>query len=400
MSRLTPEVHRRFHRSPPVVRYRPDTVRNILEGIWKTTNVAIDLAFYAYFARDYELAMKILDLDRLVSESVGHFVMHNAMAFGKSKKGGYASLLSFYYGSSVDTISDSVKDIVYTLLVGRSPGISYNQVIHYADGEVVVRLPAKEDFKVLDLTDRYPVDVLAVVESGEYKFMPKQTEVVKRGSLMYLRGFKENVLHLLDDYGVEYSLEVIGIRELEDVVKSLVNIKDCTVLMLDLAHYVLVEHTPELKEEINDLEIYIDWKHMETMDLLKSIAGSIDPDTFIGLVTLLKELEDIADASTTIGSIPSLQEEFPKDYRELFSNVFESLGERVRTVTITKQLNISELGQHLRKYGGGVLAVRSGNAWIAYPLARGTTLNPGDKAIITYQEEFSDEVDSILKQII
>ncbi|MEM2288806.1 MAG: hypothetical protein QW503_06945, partial [Sulfolobales archaeon] len=240
----------------------------------------------------------------------------------------------------------------------------------------------------------------AVVEGGEYRFMPKQTEVVKRGSLMYLRGFKENVLHLLDDYGVEYSLEVIGIRELEDVVKSLVNIKDCTVLMLDLAHYVLVEHTPELKEEINDLEIYIDWKHMETMDLLKSIAGSIDPDTFIGLVTLLKELEDIADASTTIGSIPSLQEEFPKDYRELFSNVFESLGERVRTVTITKQLNISELGQHLRKYGGGVLAVRSGNAWIAYPLARGTTLNPGDKAIITYQEEFSDEVDSILKQII
>ncbi|MEM2414098.1 MAG: hypothetical protein QW109_05715, partial [Sulfolobales archaeon] len=287
-----------------------------------------------------------------------------------------------------------------TLLVGRSPGISYNQVIHYADGEVVARLPAKEDFKVLDLTDKYPVDVLAVIEGGEYRFMPKQTEVVKRGSLMYLRGFKENVLHLLDDYGVEYSLEVIGIRELEDVVKSLVNIKDCTVLMLDLAHYVLVEHTPELKEEINDLEIYIDWKHMETMDLLKSIAGSIDPDTFIGLVTLLKELEDIADASTTIGSIPSLQEEFPKDYRELFSNVFESLGERVRTVTITKQLNISELGQHLRKYGGGVLAVRSGNAWIAYPLARGTTLNPGDKAIITYQEEFSDEVDSILKQII
>lgn len=398
MSRLTPEVHKKLHWKPPVVRYRPDSVRNILDNIWKLTNISVDLAFYSYFARDYELALEILELDGLIGESVGHLVMHNAMAFGRSRRGGYASLLSFYYGSSIDIISDSVKDIVYTLLIGRSPGISYAQVVPHADGEIVARMSTERDFRVVELTDTYPVDVLAVVEDGRYRFMPKPSDLVKRGSALYVRGFRENVLRLLADHGVEYRMEAIGVKELEHIVKSLVSIKDCTVLMLDLAHYVLMEYSPELKEEVDDLEVYIDWRQMETMDLLKSSAGSIDPDTFIGLTTLLKELEDISDASSTIGSIPSLQEEFPEDYRELFSKVFESVGEKVRTVTVTRQLNLSELGHHLRRYGGNVLAVRTGNTWVAYPLAREMTLNPGDRAIITYQEEFTEEVEALLRQ--
>ncbi|MEM1749002.1 MAG: hypothetical protein QXT83_05270, partial [Sulfolobales archaeon] len=136
----------------------------------------------------------------------------------------------------------------------------------------------------------------------------------------------------------------------------------------------------------------------EAVDLLKNAANLLDPDTFIGLTTLLKELEDIADASNTIGNIPSLQEEFSEDYREIFSKVFESIGEKVKTVTITRQLNLYDLGYLLRKYGGGVLAVRSGKTWIAYPLARELNLTPGDKVIITYQEEFSEEVEALLRQ--
>ncbi|MEM0505301.1 MAG: hypothetical protein QXN19_05745 [Sulfolobales archaeon] len=398
MSGLTPEVHRKLHWKLPVVKYKPDSVRRILDSIWKLTNASIDLAFYAYFARDYELSMKILELDRIIGENIGHFVMHNAMAFGRSRKGGYANLLSFYYGSSIDTISDSVKDMVYTLLVGRLPRISYNQVVPYSDGEIVARVSVEEDFRVVDLTDRYPVDILAVVEDGSYKFMPRQDELVKKGSALYLRGFRENVLRLLTDYGIKYQLESLSINELEGVVKSLVSIKECTILLLDLAHYVLMERNPELKEEVDDLEIYIDHKHMEAVDLLKNASNALDPDTFIGLTTLLKELEDIADASNTIGNIPSLQEEFSEDYREIFSKVFESIGEKVKTVTITKQLNLNDLGYLLRKYGGGVLAVRSGKTWIAYPLAREISLTPGDKVIITYQEEFSEEVEALLRQ--
>ncbi|MEM1628170.1 MAG: potassium transporter TrkA [Desulfurococcaceae archaeon] len=397
LSKLTPDIHRRFHIRPPLVKYKPDSVKNILDRIWRLTNISIDLAFYAYFARDHELALRILELDKTIVENIGQFVMHNSMAFRRSREGGYASLLSFYYSSAIDTISDSVKDIVYTLLIGYTPRLRYAQILPYIDGEIIAKLRVDRDLKVLELTDKYPVDIIVIVNGDRYKFAPRQDENVHKGSVLYVRGFKENVMRLLADHGVEYSFEDLEIPELEQVIKSIVNIKDCTILMLDLAHYVLMEHSPELMEEVEDLEIYIDWRHMETMDQLRSLANKIDPDTFMGLITLLKELEDIADASNTISYIPGLQEEFPEEYRELFSKIFESFGEKVKTVTISRDVNLGGLEHYLRKYGGTILAIRTRDTWIAYPFARDMALRPGDRVIIVYQEEFSDEIERLLR---
>ncbi|MEM0001398.1 MAG: PhoU domain-containing protein [Desulfurococcaceae archaeon] len=396
MSQLTPDIHRRFHLKPTIIKYKPDSVRNILDHIWKLTNISIDLAFYAYFSRDEELALKILDLDKRVAEHIGQFIMHNAMAYGRSKEGGYAGLLSFYYGSAMDTISDSVKDIVYTLLLGYTPRLNYNQVLTYAEGEVVAKLKADREFEVIELTDKYPVDVLLIVEKEKYKFSPDPRDRVKKNSLIYVRGFKEVVLRLLSDYGVEYKLEDVEAPGLERVLRNLIDIKDCTVLMLDLAHYVLMEFSRELMEEVEDLEIQIDWMHMETIKTLSSLTNKIDPDTFIGIVTVLKELEDIADASNTISRIPSLEEEFPEEYKILFSRVFESIDEKVKTITAGKPINLHNLDHYLRKYGGQVLAVKTKDSWIAYPFAREISLNPGDKLIIVYQEEFAEEVERLL----
>lgn len=391
------EAYRRLRRRPPVVRYRPDSIKNLLENVWKLTNVAIDLSFYAYFARDLDIAMKILDLDKTIGENVGQFVMHNAMAFGRSKKGGYAALLSYYYGSSIDMISDSVKDIVNALLLGHTTKITYNQFLSYAEGEVVAKMLAPRDMYAVDLTDAYPIDILAVVGDGEVRFMPKRDELIKRGSTLYLRGFRENVLRLLSEFGVECSLETIGQPELEHLVKSLVEIKDYTMLILDLAHYVLMDLSSELMEEIGDLEASLNLKQTEAVNLLKGAAAKIDSETFIGLVRLLRELENIAEASDNISYIPTLQEELPSIYKELFSKVFESVGEKVRTITVSRQLNLSAIDYYLRKYGGNVLAVKKGAFWIAYPFAREITLAPDDKMIIVYPQEFSEEVEGLLK---
>ena len=396
MTHLSPSIHRKFHLKPSIIKYKPDTVRNILINIWKLTNISIDLAFYAYFSKDNDLALQILNLDKRISEYIGQFIIHNAMAYGRSKEGGYAGLLSFYYGSAIDTISDSVKDIVYTLLVGYTPKISYNQVLTYANGEVVTTLKAPKDLKVIELTDEYPVDVLLVVENNNYKFSPEPSERVKRNSVMYIRGFKEIVLRLLSDYGVEYKLEDVNVPGLDQVLKNLIYIKDCTVLMLDLAHYVLMVFNRELIEEVEDLEIQVDWMHMEIINLLSNIANRVDPSTFIGLITILKELEDIADASNTISHITSLEGEFPEEYKILFSNVFETIDEKVKSITVTKPTDLQTLEHYLRKYGGKVLAVKTRESWVAYPLARELLLNPGDKVIVVYQEEFAEEVEKLI----
>ncbi len=398
MSRLTPDIHRMLHIKPSMVKYKPLSVKFILEEIWKYANIAIDLAFYAFFNKDKELSLKILELDKHISEYIAQYIMHNSLAYGRTQEGAYASLLSFYYGSAMDGISDSVKDIVYSLLVGYTPRIDYNQVLLYAEGEVVGKFIADKDFKVVDLTDSYPVDVLLVVEKNKYLFNPQPNYIVKKNSEVYVRGFKEVVLRLLGDKGLEYEMKDLKIPKLEQVIKNIVDIKDCTVLMLDLAHYVLMEHNRELMDEVEDLEVYMDWAHMETLNILGELREEVDQDTFIGLVTMLKELEDIADASASISRILELQEEYPEEYRELFKHVFESTAEKIKLVTASKTIPLSNIEHYLRKYGGHILAIKTREGWIAYPLARNISINPGDKLIIVYQEEFSEEVERLLSE--
>jgi len=398
LSQFTLDTHRMFQIKPSMVKYKPVNVKTILEDIWKYTSTAIDLAFYTYFAKEKELATRILELDKHITENIAQFILHNSMAYGRTRKGAYANLLAFYYGSAMDGISDSVKDIVYTLLVGYAPRLSYNQVLLYAEGEVVGRFNNLEDFKVVDLTDEYPVDILLVVERDNYVFNPGLDYTVKKNSTVYVRGFKEVVLRLLEDKGVEYEVEDIEAPKLEQVIKNLVDIKDCSILILDLAHYILMEQNKELMDEVEDLEVHMDWIHMETLNKLNELIGEVDSGTFMGLISMIKELEDIADAGASISRIIGLQEEFPEEYKELFKHVFESTAERVKTITISKPIILSNFEHFLRKYGGHVLAVKTSDGWIAYPLARNLSLNPGDKLILVYQEEFKDEVEKLIRE--
>jgi len=151
-------------------------------------------------------------------------------------------------------------------------------------------------------------------------------------------------------------------------------------------------------DEVEDLEVYMDWAHMETLNILGELREEVDQDTFIGLVTMLKELEDIADASASISRILELQEEYPEEYRELFKHVFESTAEKIKLVTASKTIPLSNIEHYLRKYGGHILAIKTREGWIAYPLARNISINPGDKLIIVYQEEFSEEVERLLSE--
>jgi len=114
---------------------------------------------------------------------------------------------------------------------------------------------------------------------------------------------------------------------------------------------------------------------------------------------MLKELEDIADASNTISQITMMIGETPGEYYDVFKKVFETIGETLRTITVEKEVELDKLTLWLRKYGGSVLAVKSGTEWIAHPLAKNMMLKPGDKVLLAHQAEFTDEVNTILSKI-
>jgi len=397
--RIPPDVHRLFHDKTVKITYQPKPVREVLNSIWLQSDIALDLAFYSYFSGDNDTAMRVLDINKSIDELIGQFIIHTSLAYGRSKEGSYAVLLAYYYASSMDTIVDSVKDIVYMLLTGYKTGIRQENILYYTEGEVIAPFELTEDVRVIDITDRYPVDVILVINERGWRIAPSLQETIPKGSRIYVRGFKENVYRFLRDKGVEVQEQPLHYREAEPLVKGIIELKEFTRLMVDLAHYTLMEANPGIIQEVEDLEVYVDWKHLQVLDALRECFGRIDSATHLGLTTLLKELEDVADASNTISHITQMLGEMPEDYSEVFRKVFETIGEALKTVTVKKEIHLDKLSLWLRKYGGSILAVKSGQEWIAHPLAKNLVLKPGDKIILAHQAEFADEVNTILSKI-
>lgn len=395
---LSPEIHRMFHEKITRISYRPVSIKEILINIWRYTDAALDLAFYAYFSGDKDAAKKVLEINKIIDENIAQFIIHTSLAYSHSKKGADANLLAFFYGTSMDIIVDSLKDIAYMLLIGLEPKLTYEQLIGYSDGEVVEKIKVPREMKLIELTDKYPLDVLLYEHDGKWKIAPKPGDLLYKGATLYVRGYKEIVRRLLMERNADIT-DKLPQPELEPLVKGIVEIKDYSRLMVDLAHYVLMEANPALIDEVEDLEIYIDWKHLEAMNTLKGSADKIDADTFLGIANILKELEDIADASNTISHIPSVLRELPEEYKELFSKIFESIGEKLTTMSVLKEMSLDRISSYLRKYGGTILAIKTNDGWIAYPLAKNPLLRPGDKIIIAYPYEFSDEVEALLSTL-
>jgi uncharacterized protein with PhoU and TrkA domain len=75
-----------FQIKPSMVKYKPVGVKTILEDVWKYASTAIDPAFYTYFAKERELATKVLELDKHITENIAQFILHNSMAYGRTRK--------------------------------------------------------------------------------------------------------------------------------------------------------------------------------------------------------------------------------------------------------------------------------------------------------------------------
>ncbi|MGB9828149.1 MAG: potassium transporter TrkA, partial [Thermosphaera sp.] len=127
--RIPPDIHRLLHEKPIKITYRAKPVREVLNSIWLQSDIALDLAFYSYFARDQDTARLVLEINRSIDELLGQFILHTSLAYGRSREGGFAVLLAHYYASSMDAIVDSVKDIVYMLLTGYDTLVTYENIL-------------------------------------------------------------------------------------------------------------------------------------------------------------------------------------------------------------------------------------------------------------------------------
>lgn len=154
-------------------------------------------------------------------------------------------------------------------------------------------------------------------------------------------------------------------KPFKNIVDKLVELKDTSELMMDLAYSSLLLNSPELAEEVQALEERVDNLHTE-FELLVLSSGFKPEESkdFLGLIRLGVVTETIADAAAQIAEVV-LRGIEPHPVLRL---VIEEAEETVARVQVSR--NSSLVGKSLRnarlpeETGMWVLAIRRGKKWL------------------------------------
>ena len=154
-------------------------------------------------------------------------------------------------------------------------------------------------------------------------------------------------------------------KHFQKIVDALVELKDTSELMLDLAYSSIILNSPELAREVQELEKHMDDLH--TRFELLVLSSGFTPDEskdFLGLIRLGVVTEEIADAAAKMGEVV-LRRLKPHPILKLAVEEAEETvtSARVSEKSILNGKTIKE-ARIADKTGMWILAIRRGKRWI------------------------------------
>jgi uncharacterized protein with PhoU and TrkA domain len=159
---------------------------------------------------------------------------------------------------------------------------------------------------------------------------------------------------------IEY--KPISIREL------LVEIKDLSELMIDLAYSAALFNSQELAEDVLDLEKHVDTlAYTLNMNLMIAARDAEDAEALLGVSTVSSSANKISDAAADIATIVLQGLGIHPIIREAFERVEEPLLRVMiepNSILVGKTLEELDLAS---KIGIDVLAIRRRNRWLLNP---------------------------------
>lgn len=159
---------------------------------------------------------------------------------------------------------------------------------------------------------------------------------------------------------IEY--KPISIREL------LVEIKDLSELMIDLAYSAALFNSHELAEDVLDLEKHVDTlAYMLNMNLMIAARDAEDAEALLGVSAVSSSANKISDAAADIATIVLQGLGIHPIIREAFERVEEPLLRVMiepNSILVGKTLEELDLASMI---GIDVLAIRRRNKWLLNP---------------------------------
>lgn len=178
------------------------------------------------------------------------------------------------------------------------------------------------------------------------------------------------------------------------MVDKLVELKNTSELMIDLAYSSLLLNSQHLAEEVEALEECMDKLHTEFEQLvLSSGFKSVESKDFLGLIRLGVATEQIADAGAEIAEVV-LRGLKPHPILRLAIEEAEETVVRVQisaySTLVGKSLRETQIHEET---GMWVLAIRRGNAWIAAKPS--TTVRENDVLIASGYAEGEEDLENL-----
>lgn len=148
----------------------------------------------------------------------------------------------------------------------------------------------------------------------------------------------------------------------------LVEMKDISELMIDLAYSAALFHSRELAEDVLELEEHIDTlAYILDMNAMLAARDAEDAEALVGVSVVAAAANKISDAAADIAAIVLQEIGIHPIVREAFQKVEERLARtEVKPSSILVGQKIGEL-ELAAKIGVDIIAIRRGKKWIINP---------------------------------
>ena len=168
--------------------------------------------------------------------------------------------------------------------------------------------------------------------------------------------------------------------------ETLMQMKDISELMIDLAYSAALFHNEELAEEVMELEAKVDdLVYLLYMNLMLAARDKQDAETLAGVAKIGSLTNAISDAAADIASLVLHDIGVHPAVREVFQRVEERLG---RVVVSDKSFLCGKTVDDLdlaAEVGVDIIAVRRGQVWHINPDKE--LIMPGDILVARGTEE-------------
>ncbi len=182
----------------------------------------------------------------------------------------------------------------------------------------------------------------------------------------------------------------------EKITNDLVELKDTSEMMMDLAYSALLLNSRELAEEVLMLEDQVDNLHTEFELLVLSSSADLENTRgLLGLIRMGVVTERIADAASEIAEVVLRSEEL----HPILGMVIQDAEETVERVEVPQNSPI--VGMSLKEAripeetGMWVLVIRRGNRWVKPKPS--LVIKAGDMVIASGYAEGEDDFKQLVR---